>query len=397
MADDRVLEFPEGFVWGAAGCAHQTEGGNSGTDWWEHELLDDSPAVEPSGQACDSWNRYAEDWRLAADAGLDAVRLSIEWARIEPRPGEVDHAAVDHYRSVIGTAQDLGLLTNVTLQHFTLPLWFTERGSWLGPDAVSDFARYVRVVTAHLGDLLQQVGTINEPQVLVNLGYVTGVFPPRRRDREAAAAVAERLMACHLAAVQELRSGTEAEVGALYALPAYVGDGAEEQLAEVEQRWIEPLAVAGDPGDWVGLQYYTKETRAPDGTATPVVDEGDQVTQMGWAWYPDGLTQSLAQIAGCGLPIVVTENGIATADDAERIRFVTQHLVRLHAAVEAGRDVRGYHYWSLLDNFEWNEGYRPTFGLVAVDRTTFERHPKPSLAWLGEVARRNAVRVADAG
>src|SRR5437763_3861367 len=176
------MEFPDGFLWGSAVSAHQSEGDNTNSDWWEHELAPDTNAADPSGQACDSYHRFAEDWRLVAASGQNAVRFSIEWARIEPEPGEFSKEALDHYREVIGTANDLGLSTFVTLHHFTNPLWFARRGGWIEEDSIGLFERYARTVGESLGDLLRVVNTINEPQIVATVGHAMGYFPPRMTD-----------------------------------------------------------------------------------------------------------------------------------------------------------------------------------------------------------------------
>jgi beta-glucosidase len=418
------LTFPEGFLWGSAGSAHQTEGDNTASDWWAYEHAPDTGAAEPSGIACDSYHRFAEDWRLVASSGQNAVRFSVEWARIEPRPGEVATEELDHYREVIGAARDLGLEPCVTLHHFTNPAWFAAGGGWAAEDAPAAFARYVRVVAGALGDLLTWVGTINEPSVVALLGHYFGVFPPRRRDLGLAHRVTVNLLRAHAAAVRELRAATAARVG----LPLSVLEFAPVEASVAARRardyvhhwwvgvWLDALrtgrlsglevpeervpGLGGD--DWVGVQYYTRfpvwpgaegpaRARLPGGgrgARAPSEPLAGRVTQMGWAWHPAGFGAVLDEVAeATGLPILVTENGIATLDDAERIEFVRLHLAELHAAIARRRDVRGYFYWSTLDNFEWNEGYRPRFGLVAVDRRTLERQPKPSLAWYGAVAR----------
>jgi beta-glucosidase len=422
------LEFPRGFVWGSATSAHQIEGGNSNSDWWEHEHSSDTNAHEPSGIACDSYNRFAEDWKLAASSGQNAVRFSIEWARIEPSPGEFSSAALDHYREVIGTARDLGLTTSVTFHHFTNPIWFARRGGWTSEQSVEAFARYSREAGSALGDLLELVNTINEPSVVSIVGHLMGYFPPRATDAAVAHTVAANLLRAHVACREAVRGASSASVGLPLSVQAF---RAADESAEARRSrdylhhwwvgsWVDALrtgtlagleipdqAIDGLAGedDFVGIQYYTglavgrgaegaASGRIPSWKGTDYPEEArssDRRTQMGWAWYPDGLGGLLDEVSETGLPIYVTENGIATSDDDERIEYTTLHLEQVHAAIARGRDVRGYFYWSLLDNFEWNEGYRPTFGLIAVDRSTMERTPKPSLAWYGSIGKNNAV------
>ena len=429
MPTSRPLRFPEGFLWGSAGGAHQTEGGNSNSDWWEHELAPGTPAAEPSGTACDSYNRFAEDWRLVASSGQNAVRFSIEWARIEPWPGEFSTEALDHYREVIGSARDEGLTTSVTLHHFTNPIWFARRGGWTSKESAGVFRRYVRNASSALGDLLEIVNTINEPSVVAIVGHLMGFFPPRDTNLKTTHRVSVNLLKAHAAAVEEVRAASSAKVGIPLSVGAFApADGSPEARRSCDYMhhwwmgaWVDALRTGRVTGfevpdeeipglagadDFVGIQYYSAfvvgkgsegKAKAMLPTRPPTADVPEEVrsstrrTQVGWAWYPEGIGHVIDEVASAGLPIVVTENGIATADDAERIEFLSLHLEQIHAAIERGRDVRGYFQWSLLDNFEWNEGYRPTFGLVAVDRATMERRPKPSLAWYGDVARHNRL------
>ncbi|TMK21613.1 MAG: glycoside hydrolase family 1 protein [Actinobacteria bacterium] len=428
MRSEGPLRFPPGFLWGSAVSAHQTEGGNANSDWWAHELARGTTAHEPSGAACDSYHRYREDWGLAASSGQNAVRFSIEWARIEPAPGVFSTEALDHYRDVIGTARDLGLTPMVTLHHFTNPLWFAERGGWTSDDAPDVFGQYARAASVALGDLWSMACTINEPSVVSIVGHLMGYFPPQGTDLVTAHVVAANLLRAHAAAADAVRR-SGAPAGPALSVNEF---GAADSSPEAKRSrdylrhwwvgmWIDALRTGRVTGleipdrqlpglagssDFVGIQYYTGMVvgRGAEGAARaalpvsrPDRDVPDAVrsparrTQMAWAWYPDGLGLLLDDVATIGIPIYVTENGIATADDDERIEFTALHLERIHAAIARGRDVGGYFYWSLLDNFEWNEGYRPTFGLVAVDRKTMQRTPKPSLTWYGGVARANAL------
>lgn len=373
-----MKRFPDGFLWGSAGAAHQTEGDNSNSDWWEHELASDTTAKEPSGKACDSYHRFAEDWKLVAGSGQNAVRFSIEWARIEPSPGEISTGQLDHYRDVIGTAQDLGLKTFVTLHHFTNPIWFAKGGGWETDESPARFRSYTEACCTALGDLLEVVNTINEPQIVASVGYAIGYFPPRKTDAALAEKVTGNLIEAHRASVEAVRAGSDAQVGVALSINDY-GDSKELHQLMVG---IYLDALRGSEDDFIGVQYYSK-------FGGPSAD--DRTTQMGWAWHPEGLGKVLDEVADLGLPIYVTENGIATEDDEERIEYITLHLDQVHQAIDRGADVRGFFYWSTLDNFEWNEGYRPKFGLIAVDRETFERTPKPSLAWYGKVARASAL------
>ena len=383
------------FLWGAATAAHQVEGNNLNNDFWRVEQAAAAFGyMETSGDALDSYHRYAEDMRLLADAGLNTYRFSLEWSRIEPTEGVFSRASLAHYRRMIDTALDLGLTPMVTLHHFTHPAWMGAHDAWLRPDAVELFSRYVGEASAILGGV-EWVCTINEPNVLaVNHPSLAEVaagkpYPFGRLPDEEFGAI---LVAAHAAAGQVVRSSTSAKVGWTVANQAYVAEaGAEDVLARVRYLW-EDLYLEGSRGDdFVGVQSYTSQTVNNAGIV-PHPEHPDN-TLMGWAYRPDALGIAIRhthEVLGGDVPIVVTENGIATDDDSKRIAYTTGALQAMGDAIADGIDVRGYIHWSLLDNFEWGH-WAPTFGLVEVDRQTFERRPKPSLAWLGSVARRNGI------
>jgi len=389
-----VLSFPDGFLWGAATAAHQVEGNNVGSNWWVMEHAPGSPMVEPSGDAADHYHRYPEDMRLLAEAGLNSYRFSIEWARIEPERGFVSRAALDHYRRMIDTARETGLDPTVTLMHFTVPRWFQDDGFWRADDAVDLFARYTETVLPIL-EGVEHVCTINEPNIAAMLAggedaanlVAYGLPHPDL-------GVADTLLAAHRRSAEILRSVPGVKAGWTIATQAFhsTGEpGADEMLQEYghpRDFWYLEQS-AGD--DFVGVQAYTRTFIGPEGPLP--VAEGVETTLTGWEFFPDALelgVRSAWELSG-GTPILVTENGIATSDDTRRVAYTRGALEGLHRAISDGIDVRGYQHWSALDNYEWASGYRPTFGLIAFDRETFARTPKPSLAWLGEVARRNGL------
>jgi beta-glucosidase len=398
----RRRSLPTGFLWGAASSAHQTEGGNTNSNWWHLEQAPNSPLAEPSGDAVDSYRRYPEDMRLLAEAGLDTYRFSIEWARIEPRQGEIDAAQLDHYRRMIVTCRDAGLTPVVTLHHFTSPMWFTQLGGWRGPDAVAAFVRFVDVASTILEDV-PWVCTINEPNMVAlaaNLFSRGAVVSPRTDERSISALALNRpaddvaavMTQAHRAAVDILHRRTDAHVGWTVSNQAFEADaGCEAVLEHVRWAWEDRFLEVSREDDFVGVQAYTAQRVGPAGPIPHPPSPDNTLT--GWPVRPDALATAIRhtwQVTG-GVPILVTEHGIATADDEQREAFLDQALEGLVAAVADGVDVRGYLHWSLMDNFEWFSGYAPKFGLVAEDRETFVRTPKPSLAWLGEVARRNAL------
>jgi beta-glucosidase len=396
-----VTGLPAGFLWGASTAAHQIEGGNVTADLWAVERAPGTIFAEPSGDACDSYHRYGEDVALLADAGLNAYRFSVEWARIEPEEGFFSRAALDHYRRVAGACLERGVTPVVTYHHFTSPRWFSADGGWAADTAPDRFARYAERVSAHLGDLVPWVCTINEANIAATLVHV-GIAPAGERSEPPPAPDTdgppafpgfplldvERMALAHRKATEAVKSGPGApQVGwSLALIDLQATDGGEQrrdrarQLAQLD--WLD--VSAGD--DYVGVQTYTRERFGPGGLLP--VPEGTPTTLTGWEVYPEALEHTIRLAADrTGIPVVVTENGMATADDEARIAYTTEALRGLGRCLADGIDVRGYLHWSLLDNFEWTAGYRPTFGLVAVDRTTFARTAKPSLAWLGELGR----------
>ena len=394
-----MTDFPEGFLWGSSSSAYQTEGGSTNTDWWRWDHDPRSPVVEPAGDGIDHFNRYDSDFALLASLGQSAHRFGIDWSRIEPWEGEFSQAAIGHYRRVLESARRQGLTAFVTLYHFAVPQWFADRGGWLAEDAVEIFGQYVAVVASELGYLMPYVGPINEPQILTLGSYEIGIFPPGVKDPTSTATVHETMKKAHRRAVAELRKGTGApKVGACLQLipfePFRPGDEKDEAMASylnstMTDSYITDLASGGDVGDWVGLQYYTRaRIDAASAALLGPPTQGAETTDSGWEVYPAGFEQMLHRIGGVGLPVFVTENGIATNDDDQRIKYIASHLSVLKAVIDEGLDVRGYFVWAAFDNFEWGEGYRPHFGLIGVDRSAAMRRViRRSAVAFGELAR----------
>ena len=386
---------PKGFIGGTATAAHQIEGGNVGNDWWEFEHTPGTGTVESSADACDSWNRWREDLALVKDMGLDAYRFSVEWSRIEPADGEFSTVALDHSKEVMVTAQQMGLKTVVTFHHFTTPTWMAKQGGWTNPQIAEKFARFCDVTVKHLGEHIDVACTINEPGMVAMIGYFAGSFPPGiKGDMDGFRTATDNMVAAHKAAREVLKAGPgEFPIGITVAIPdwRYHLDGVNEgpgqtadQLPEDfpgrEWQWLMVdaylEAAAGD--DFVGVQTYSTHHVGPDGQHMPH-PEGLRVTQMGWPFTPAAIGNTVRYAAAkTGLPVIVTENGVAADDDADRVEYISGALAALREAMDDGVDVRGYFYWSLLDNFEWAHGFAPMFGLTRVNLETFERTPKPS-------------------
>jgi beta-glucosidase len=384
--------FPDGFIWGTATAAHQVEGGNWNNDWWAWEHEPGSPCADPSGDACDQWERWPADLDLIHQLGLGAYRFSVEWSRIEPEEAEFSLAALDHYRRLCARCLELGVEPIVTLHHFSSPRWLAARGGWDDAGAADRFARLAERVMGAVGDLVQRVCTINEPNWLVTNGYYLGIWPPGRKDVDAAKRVTEHVTDAHRKAVDAVRAGPgNAQVGLALSMSDFQAvDGGESQRDRIrrvmEDVWLD--ATTGD--DFLGVQVYTRIRIGPDGVLPG--EDGVPTTLMGYEFWPEALEGCLRRAwEVTGLPLLVTENGIGTSDDRERIEYVGRALAGVQRCLADNIDVRGYIYWSLLDNFEWVYGYAPTFGLIAVDRLTQARTVKPSARWLGDIARTNRL------
>jgi beta-glucosidase len=393
-ADPAPTAFPEGFVWGTATAAHQIEGGNWNNDWWAWEHAPGTPCAEPSGDACDSWNRVDEDVAIVADFGLGSYRFSVEWSRIEPEEGEWSHAAVAHYRRQCEALRARGVEPTVTFHHFTTPRWVVAAGGWEDPATADRFAAFSRRLAGELGDVIGRACTINEPNIVATIGWRLGGFPPGKTDADLRLRVNDVFVDAHRKAVDAIRAGAPGvPVGLALSMTDYqAADGGEERMARMRLEMEDVFLEATDGDDFLGVQTYTRMRLGSRGILG--AEAGVPVLDMGYEFWPRSLEACLRRAwsyTGGRVPLLVTENGIGTTDDDQRIAYVHEALEGVLRALSDGVDVRGYTYWSLLDNFEWAFGYRPRFGLVAVDRATFERTPKPSAAWFASVVRANAL------
>ncbi|MBC2665319.1 glycoside hydrolase family 1 protein [Novosphingobium flavum] len=403
--------FPAGFLWGAATAGHQIEGNDTNSDYWVLENVRPTLFTEPSGDANNSFELWSADLDLARAIGLNAYRFSIEWSRIEPEPGLFSQAMLDHYKAIIAGCHARGLAPVVTFSHWAVPRWFAMRGGWTAPDSASLFARYCDRAARHLADGMAYAVTLNEANGTL-LGY--HMAPPQAHGAEramlAAAARATgrehfvggapislamemqpNLIAAHRqgrAAIKAARPGLP--VGASLALVDLQGVG-PNNLRDARRRdfyaaWL--TALRGD--DFVGVQNYSRIVWDAKGIVP--VPAGARTGGEGWEIYPSSLANAVDYVhAETGCPILVTEHGLNTDNDAWRSDLITAALAELKRRIDAGTPVLGYLHWSLVDNFEWTFGYKPHYGLAAIDRETFVRKPRPSAAVLGAIARRNSL------
>jgi beta-glucosidase len=411
--------FPDGFLWGVATSGHQTEGHNTASDTWFAEHVTPTVFREPSGPACDSYHRWREDLDLVAGMGLSAYRFSVEWARVEPSPGVFDDDALAHYGAIIGRCRELGLAPVVTYNHFTCPHWFAARGGWLADDAAGRFALYCDEVTRRIGAGIAYAVTLNEPdlpRLLSWIGLPDVVYDLQRQTLDVAAkaagvdryrlgnvvvpeeydAIEAGYAAAHVAARQAIRARRpDLPVGLSLAIVDDQVSGDDTSLRdrkreEVYGRW---LRLAADD-DFLGVQNYERAVYDGAGPVAPpdLADGSTDRNHMGSDIYPPSLAGAVRYAyAAAGVPILVSEHGIAHDDDTHRAAFIEPALRGLRDAIADGVPVLGYLHWTLLDNFEWVFGYDVKLGLVAVDRTTFARTPKPSAAVYARVARANDV------
>jgi len=403
--------FPEGFVWGAATAAHQVEGGNVGSDSWALEHARPSLFRQPSGDAVDQYHRFADDLAIVAALGLGAYRFSIEWARIEPEEGSFSAAALGHYQRCVDHCLVRGVEPVLTFHHFTLPLWQARRGGFTDPEFADRFARYCEHAARALNGF-STACTINELNLPLFLrdGALERLRSDGGRSRlEAAQAVLggaierfflftppEAIMGQGLAAHAKGRDAIKSarpdcQVGLTLALQDEQAEPGAEALRDRRREAYYGAcldAVAGD--DFIGVQTYSRVVARRDGAVGP--EPGHPLTMMGYEDRPQAIAETCRFAwERTRTPILVTENGWAGEDDRRRCGFVVEALSALHDAMADGVDVRGYFYWSLLDNYEWTRGYEPKFGLIGVDRATMRRQIKASAVVLGDIARANAL------
>jgi len=402
---------PNGFLWGTAISAHQSEGNNINSDAWLCENVSPTLYREGSRDGCDSYNRFEEDIAIAADLGFNCYRLGIEWARIEPEPGLFSMAELDRVRRLLEACHRRGLAPMVTYNHFTVPRWFAARGGFEVADGADLFARFAERATRRLGDLISYASTFNEANIQrliaqMDLGPNSRAVTDAMLAQCAKASGSDRfssllfapvettepvLLDAHVKAVSAMKAGPgDFPIGVTLTMQDIQGVGkghiAETVIALLYGPWLDVARTA----DFVGVQTYTRVLVGSSGRLPP--PEGAEMTAAGYEFYPQALGGTIRFAAErIGRPIFVTESGVATDDDTRRIAYIDAALSEVRLCLNEGIDVKSYLYWSLLDNFEWTRGYHEHFGLVQVDRETFTRALKPSARHLGAIARSGRI------
>jgi beta-glucosidase len=404
-----AYQFPKNFWWGTATASHQVEGGNVYNDTWLMEHTPGTDFIESSGDAVDHYHRYAEDIALLADLGFNMYRFSLEWSRIEPEEGEFNLSELEHYRRMLAACRQHGITPMVTYHHFSSPRWLMRYGGWSGAKTPELFARFCERAARHLGDLTGAACTLNEINIATLISVLSMFRPDRQEQAPAWMATAARALAvspqqfvpfmfatgpkaieivqaAHRRGVEAIKSGPGSyPVGVTLALmEIQSGPGGEEIAARVRYDVNEAYLEAARGDDFVGVQTYSRFRFGPQTMLPPEME----VTQMGYEFYPEALEATIRQAARvAGVPVIVTENGVAGDDDARRVEFIQRAVKSVANCLKDGIDVRGYTYWSAFDNFEWMQGYKMKFGLIGVDRQTQARTVKPSARWLGSVGR----------
>ena len=418
-----TFHFPADFKWGVATAAHQVEGENIHNDWWAWEQTDGHiKKGHMSGMACNWWKNAEADFDRAAEMGLNALRLSVDWSRVEPRPGVFDDSALERYSQMLQGMRERNIEPMVTLHHFANPRWLAEQGGWEAPETRAHFVRFVRRVVEALGQHCDLWCTINEPNVYGTMGYLEGVFPPGQSDLKVAMRVIRHLLAGHAAAYQEIHAlQPHARVGLAHNMRPFdpvnprsllnrrvarMTDKVYNQAiltALTRGRWTLPLGFGlawklRRTLDWIGLNYYTRDLIAFDRTQSQELfgrrlqADGVELLDGGYGeFYPYGMFRCLRRLARLGLPIYVTENGIPDDDDDQRPRYLLTHLHQMWHAIQFCYPVMGYYHRTLVDNFEWAEGWTMRFGLISLDPETQVRTPRRSADLYTEIIRANAI------
>ncbi len=422
--DTARFMFPPDFLWGASTSAHQVEGGNTNNDWaaWEEA----GRVRVPSGLACDHYHRFREDFDLARNLFHNAHRLSLEWSRIEPEEGRFSDDALRHYREVLEALRDRKMEPVVTIHHYTIPRWLADKGGWENGEIEQYFLRYVKRVAADYGDLVRWWITLNEPVVQVFKGWLIGQWPPGRvGDYPRALQVIRHMLRAHVSAyhaIHEERPDAMVSVAkhCLALTPSHPHnpldvistwgrdflfnhmfiDALHTGWLSIPGQFFERLPF-GRTLDFIGINYYTRDFVRNTGLTLPgivglsgTLENERKIGKrnaLGWEVYPEGLGHFLKVFRRYRLPLLITENGVPTQDEDDRWGFIYLHLWQVMRAMSAGAPVVGYLYWSLLDNFEWADGYDARFGLIGVRFATQDRMVRPSARWLADVIEKRSL------
>lgn len=404
--EKKKLQFPKGFLWGTATSSHQIEGGNL-NNWseWEkknaqrlaqeaakkYDWLPNWPQIKKEAQdtdnyissrSCDHYNLYEQDFNLVKELNQNVHRFSLEWSRLEPEEGCFSQSEFEHYKKVLLSLKKRNIKPFVTLWHWTNPLWITKRGGWLDKKTPQYFERYVKEVMKNLGQLADFWITINEPLIFAKQ-FLDQDSPGRVKNFSSVVLVIKNLVTAHKKAYQVIHQSSKKKVGISKNCIYFEGWPIDKLAGYFWNHYF--LKKIKNHQDFIGLNYYHHHRFGGN--------ENKEISDLGWEIYPQGIYRVLLELKQYKQPIYITENGLADAQDSKRTKFIIEHLKWVYQAMQEGVDVRGYFYWSLLDNFEWNKGFWPRFGLIEVDFETLERKIRPSAYLFAHICQSNCLIV----
>lgn len=357
-------------------------------NWPDIKDMAKDPENYVSGKGADHFNRYEEDFEIARKMHMNAFRFSVEWSRIEPEEGVWSASAIQHYKEYVAELKRRNLEPVVTLFHFTLPVWFAEKGGFEKRSNVQYFVRFAEKIMRELGRDVRFVITINEPEVYAYESYMTGAWPPGKTSKASMRSVLNNLAAAHNKAADAIHGiNRRFKVSVAKNSPyIYAGDDAvlSRKSADILQYARDDyfLKKVVKHCDYLGVNYYFSDRVYGYRVHNP----DEKVSDLGWDLSPANIQHALERLhEKYNLPILITENGMADANDKNRQWWITQTLIGMQKAMDNGVKLEGYLHWSLIDNFEWDKGFWPRFGLVAIDYKTLKRTPRPSAVWFAKI------------
>jgi beta-glucosidase len=402
---DPSMSFPKNFLWGVATSAYQIEGGNSKTDWWKWEKQ--GKTKYQSGKACDYWSCWKGDHAWLSELGVNIFRLSIEWSRVETAEGVFSSEAIQKYREILQDLRNRKIKTQVTLWHWTSPIWFQEKYGFHNKKSVVLFSRYAEKITQELGDFIDIFVVFNEPMVPLGQGFLGGLFPPGFKNPIKFWKAVNNMTKAYIEAYKLIHKiKPEAMVGIAYLYNWFIPEKLPlGRVIEKIIKWFR-IDLLGNKiknyQDYFGIDYYRLgkirfgqikfDPKNYNYFGFQVMT--DKSNPLGWIFYPEGIYKVIKEVQKeHKLPIYILENGLPTEiglDDEKRIKFIQEHLYYVKKAMNEGADIRGYNFWSLMDNFEWLYGYEPRFGLIEIDFETLERKPRESFYAYKEIIKNNS-------